>query len=120
MIVNGATGSILYVGATMQGGDGYVERGWRVFGYTRTGATVTYVIGTTARILQVRTSSQASIAANTFSMCLGGGRYGWSVDPNYDEFSEVAIWSSALSTADFIAQAEEMRLSIIARGLQAE
>jgi hypothetical protein len=120
IIVSGASGVTSFLGTTGSGGDGYIERGWRVFGYTRTGATITYLIGTGARILQVRTASVASLSSNVLTMCLGGGRYTWSVDPTYDEFSEVAIWSSALSTANLIAQAEEIRLSIIARGLQAE
>lgn len=120
LIAKGAIGTLIYAGATVQAGDGYIEKGWRVFGYTRTAATVTYLIGTSARILQPRTSSVANISTNTLTLCLGGGRYTWSVDASYDEFSEVAIWSSALSSADLIAQAEVMRSSIIARGLQAE
>jgi hypothetical protein len=109
-----------YVGATVAPGDGYIERGWRIVGYTRTGATLTYLIGTNARLLQTRTAAVASLSGNALTLCLGGGRYGWSPDPSYDEFSEVAIWSSALTTSDLMAHAEIMRDSLISRGLQVE
>lgn len=115
-----STGGVMTAYGLTSTGLGIVEKGWRIFGYTRTGASMTFLIGSKSPILNARTASVADISTNALTLCLGGGRYGWSVDGSYDEFSEVAIWSTALTTDELIAQAEQMRLSIIARGLQAE